>query len=75
MEWAAVHGMRDGAAPDSRITCEQLVTMLWKYQGSPVTALSAMREDVPSHGYDAMAASWWPGISISGITVTPRLRA
>ena len=40
MEWAAVHGMRDGAAPDSRITCEQLVTMLWKYQGSPVTALS-----------------------------------
>ena len=40
MVWAAVHGMRDGAAPDSRITCEQLVTMLWKYQGSPVTALS-----------------------------------
>ena len=37
MEWAAVRGIRDGSGPDSRVTCEQLVTMLWKYQGSPVT--------------------------------------
>ena len=35
MEWAAARGIRDGAGPDSNITCGQLVTMLWKYQGSP----------------------------------------
>ena len=35
MEWAVVRGMRDGAGADSNVTCEQLVTMLWKYQGSP----------------------------------------
>ncbi|NBH73068.1 hypothetical protein D3Z51_13770 [Clostridiaceae bacterium] len=36
MEWAAARGIQDGTGPDSNITCGQLVTILWKYQGSPV---------------------------------------
>ena len=36
MEWAAVRGIKDGTDPNSNITGEQLVTILWKYQGSPV---------------------------------------
>ncbi len=37
MEWAAARGIKDETNPDSNITGEQLMTMLWKYQGSPAT--------------------------------------
>ena len=33
--WAALRGISDGTNPDSRITREQLVTMLYRYAGSP----------------------------------------
>ena len=38
VEWAAARGIWDGTTPDSNLTYEKLVTMLWKYQGSPVEA-------------------------------------
>ncbi len=38
MEWASARGIKDGTNPDSSITFQQLVTLLWKYQGSPVDA-------------------------------------
>ena len=37
-QWAAANGISDGADPNSGITCEQSLTMLWKYQGSPAAA-------------------------------------
>lgn len=33
--WAALRGISDGTNPESRITREQLVTMLYRYAGSP----------------------------------------
>lgn len=38
MEWSLERGIWDGSGPNSNITCEQFMTMIWKYQGSPVTA-------------------------------------
>ncbi len=35
VEWAAKRGISDGTNPASNITREQLVTMLWRYMGSP----------------------------------------
>lgn len=37
-EWAVAHGISDGSNPDSNITREQLVTMLWRYYGSPAAS-------------------------------------
>lgn len=34
MEWAVANGITDGTNPQSNITREQLVTMLWRYYGS-----------------------------------------
>lgn len=34
MEWAVANGISDGTNPQSNITREQLVTMLWRYYGS-----------------------------------------
>lgn len=33
--WAIAAGVTDGTDPDGRVTREQLVTMLWRYFGSP----------------------------------------
>lgn len=38
MEWAAARGIKGDSQPNSAVTCEQMVTMLWKYQGSPVVS-------------------------------------
>lgn len=38
MAWSSARGIWDGSGPDSNITCGQLMTMIWKYQGSPVAA-------------------------------------
>ena len=35
-EWSAARRIWDGSEPDSNITCGQLMTMIWKYHGSPV---------------------------------------
>ncbi len=34
--WSAARGIWDGSGPDNNITCGQLMTMIWKYHGSPV---------------------------------------
>ena len=34
--WSAARRIWDGSEPDSNITCGQLMTMIWKYHGSPV---------------------------------------
>lgn len=35
MAWAVANGVSDGTFPNDNITREQLVTMLWRYAGSP----------------------------------------
>ncbi len=35
MNWAVTNGISDGTFPHNNITREQLVTMLWRYAGSP----------------------------------------
>ena len=37
MEWATAQGINNGSNPDSNIDCEELITTLWLYTGSPVT--------------------------------------
>ncbi len=37
MEWAKARGISNGASLDSNIVCEELITVLWKYMGSPVS--------------------------------------
>ena len=38
MEWAAARGMNAGINPDGAILCEELITTLWNYMGSPVAS-------------------------------------
>ncbi|MCI7209481.1 MAG: S-layer homology domain-containing protein [Butyricicoccus sp.] len=38
MEWAKAHGVSDGTNPEVNITREQLVTMLYRYAGSPAAS-------------------------------------
>ena len=35
MNWAKANGAPDGTSPNANITREQLVTMLYRYAGSP----------------------------------------
>ena len=37
MDWAKANGVSDGINPTVNITHEQLVTMLYRYVGSPAT--------------------------------------
>lgn len=37
MSWAIARGISDGSSPGSNITREQIITMLWRYSGSPRT--------------------------------------
>ena len=59
MEWAAARGIQDGANPDSNITGEQLVTMLWKYQGSPVLVDPLSENEGAGQVSDAQKAMRW----------------
>ena len=57
--WATDKGITDGTNPDGSITREQLVTILWRYAGSPKVNgnLSAFTDSdsVASYAKDAMA--------------------
>ncbi len=59
MEWAAARGIQDGANPDSNITGEQLVTMLWKYQGSPVLVDPLSENEGAGQVSDAQKSMRW----------------
>ena len=41
MEWAKTNGVSDGTNPNANITREQLVTMMYRYAGSPKQTASS----------------------------------
>ena len=71
MAWAKSEGVSDGSNPDGSITREQLVTMLYRYAGSPeVTGgLSAYSDTgaISDYALDAMTWAVSQGI-VSGIS-------
>ena len=58
-EWAVSEGVSDGENPDVAVTREMLVTMLWRYAGSPASSYSldgwSDAADVSDWAADAMA--------------------
>ncbi|MCI9332761.1 MAG: leucine-rich repeat protein [Oscillibacter sp.] len=60
MEWAVSSGISDGSGPDKGITREQLVTMLWRYAGSPAAtgALAGFTDADQIRDYAQEAMSW-----------------
>ncbi len=55
MNWSKKNGISDGTNPDEGVTREMLVTMLWRYSGSPTLA-----ENKGLQGFsDADAVSDW----------------
>ncbi len=64
--WAMGAGITDGTNPDGSITREQMVTILWRYAGSPNTGdeLSKFSDgkNVASYAADAMAWAVEKGI-------------
>ena len=58
-EWAMSEGVTDGENPDVAVTREMLVTMLWRYAGSPASSYSldgwSDAADVSDWAADAMA--------------------
>lgn len=66
-EWAMRNGISDGTNPDGSITREQLVTMLWRYAGSPdadasVLNVYADRNEISDWAVTAMAWATENGI-------------
>ena len=59
MDWARANGVSDGTNPAGNITREQLVTMIWRYTGSPAAELGADFADERSiSNYAAAAVDW-----------------
>lgn len=58
VKWAVENGVSDGKSPEQPLTREQLVTMLWRYYGSP--AAEAALTGFPDTGSDwaQEALSW-----------------
>lgn len=59
--WAAARGISSGESPGQSVTCEQAVTMLYRYAGSPPAAgsLSGFPTDAYSvSDYAANAVNW-----------------
>ena len=42
LAWAKANGVSDGSAPNGSITREQLVTMLWRFEGEPKADLKVL---------------------------------
>ena len=59
MAWSSARGIWDGTGPDSHITCGQLMTMIWKYQGSPMAADKlSVYEDAGQNNDEQKAMDW-----------------
>ncbi|MCQ2405700.1 MAG: S-layer homology domain-containing protein [Oscillospiraceae bacterium] len=60
MEWAMENGISDGSNPEANITREQLVTMLWRYAGSPEAEadLSAYTDEGDVSDWARAAMQW-----------------
>lgn len=60
VEWAVANGVSDGSNPNGSITREQLVTMLWRYAGSPnVTGTLSNYTDAGQVSVYAQDAMYW----------------
>ena len=71
MNWAITEGISDGTNPGGNITREQLITMLWRYVGSPSASENSLRvfadvDDISSWATTAMAWATENGI-LNGI--------
>lgn len=61
LEWAVAQGVSSGEEPERSVTCEQVITMLYRYAGSPPPAgsLSGFPTDAFSvSDYAVSAVSW-----------------
>lgn len=63
MDWAVANGISDGSSPDESISREQLVTMLWRYAGSPAVStvsgvLSGFTDSEKITGFAQNAMNW-----------------
>ena len=60
VRWAVDSGVSDGASLDSAVSREQLVTMLWRYAGSPAAqgSLGAYPDSAAVSGWAAQAMAW-----------------
>lgn len=60
MEWAVANGVSDGTAPNSSITREQMVVILYRYAGSPPASgsLDSFADADNVSGYAADAMRW-----------------
>lgn len=58
--WAAGRGITDGTNPDGNITREQMVTILWRYAGSPAASgdLSRFSDSSKVSSYAVEAMAW-----------------
>ena len=68
LNWAMANGISDGTNPNGNITREQLVTMLWRYAGSPAASGDLSRfpdaSQTSSYAQDAMRWAVENGIVI-----------
>ncbi|MEG1461446.1 MAG: S-layer homology domain-containing protein, partial [Oscillospiraceae bacterium] len=71
--WAIAKGVSDGTNPTGDVTREQLVTMLWRYSGSPTATADLSKftdaDSVSAYAKQAMAWAVEKGI-VSGTTAT-----
>ena len=60
MEWAKTNGVSDGTNPNANITREQLVTMLYRYAGSPTAngKLDNFSDSASVSSYAENAMQW-----------------
>lgn len=60
LDWAVANGISDGSNPNGAMTREQLVTMLYRYAGSPATSgnLSAFNDAAQVSSYAVDAMTW-----------------
>lgn len=60
MDWAKANGVSDGTNPTINITREQLVTMLYRYAGSPAAngSLDSFTDASTVSSYAVSAMQW-----------------
>jgi hypothetical protein len=60
MDWAVQANVSDGASPETDITREQIVTMLWRYMGEPASdqSLSAYTDSGSVSSWAQSAMQW-----------------
>ena len=60
MNWVQSHGIADGESPNAIVTREELVTLLWRYMGSPkaTNILRRFSDGMTVSSWAAEAVSW-----------------